>query len=855
MTAASFANADVQDIVDKLTTEEAISLIAGVGFWGTAAVSDGTDISPYESQRYDDKCPSGVRGGFLFNCTPANCIPCATALGATWDTELVSEIASNLLAPEVKQRASSVLLAPTCNIQRSFESFAEDPHLSGHMAAAYINGLQSGGVAACIKHFVANDQEDERMGSDSILSDRALREVYLYPFMLAEKLAKPMSYMTSYNKLNGTHCSENPYLLQSILRGEWKSEAMVMSDWFGVYGLASSINAGVDLEMPGVNKWRADEKVQRCISAKKITVRTIKERAASVLNLVKHLSKTNAEIIDGDGKETYEKKDADCALMRRVAAESIVLLKNTANILPIKPADSGLKKIAIIGPNAKAIVPSGGGSASMTNAYVVSPFDGIVAGLPQGVEVKYHEGCAGYMMQPRLDTQLTTETGEPGWICSIYSHDEQDKIIDTPVRSIRVKDTNVFLVDAAFDDASTRFTARFKGKLIPREKDERFRFGLTVLGRGKLYVDGKLVIDNWTRQKRGNTFFSNGTPELCGETDLKAGVAHEIEVEFRNIRGPADGDEDESLVSPGPGLRLGGAEVLSEQSVDEAAAIAKDADLAIVVVGLNGDWETEGYDRTHLELPGRTNELVAKVAAVNPKTVVVNQSGSAVTMPWIDQVCGLVQAWYLGNETGNAIADVLFGKVNPSGKMSMTFPKRLEDVPTYGHFSPQNGEVRYGEDLYVGYKSYHHRNITPLFPFGYGLSYTTFKYGEAKVSASSSGDFSATVTVSVTNTGSVAGSEAVQVYAVQVYVSLPTGQLSHPQQQLKAFKKVKDLAPGKTEEVEFTLDKYAVSYWDDIIHRWRADKGTYTVRVGRSAAEVESETTFEVAKAFEWNGL
>ncbi|KAG8911925.1 hypothetical protein FRC01_005402 [Tulasnella sp. 417] len=789
MTAASFANIDIQDVVDKLTTEEAISLISGFGFWSTAAVprlgvpsikvTDGTASSRSSfTQRYDDKA------------------------------------------------VLSLIVDLTVSVEGSFSM--------AHSQTA----------------FCANDQEDERFGSDSILSDRALREVYLYPFMVAEKLAKPMSYMAAYNKLNGIHCSENTFLLQSVLRGEWKSEAMVMSDWLGLVGLAPSINAGVDLEMPGVNKWRVDEKVQRCITANKITVRTVKERAASVLRLVQQLSRTNAEVIDGDGKETYEKNDADSALMRRVAAESLVLLKNADNILPIKPADSGIKKIAIIGPNAKAAVVSGGGSASMRNAYVVTPFDGIVAALQEGVEVKYHEGCAGYMVQPRLDTQLTTETGEPGWVCSIYSHDGQDNIVDTSLRSIRVTETNNFLVDPFFATASPRFTAKFKGKLVPREKDQRFRFGLTVHGRAKLYVDGKLVIDNWTRQIRGNTFLGKGTPEKHGEIDLKAGVAHEIEVEFRNIRGPADGDEDESLVNI-PGLRLGGAEVLPEQSIDEATAIAKDADLAIVVVGLNGDWEAGGYDRTHLELPGRTNELVAKVAAVNSKTVVINQSGSAVTMPWVDQVAGLVHAWYLGNETGNAIADVLFGKVNPSGKMSMTFPKRLEDVPSYGHFSPQNGKIRYGEDLYVGYKGYHHRNIAPLFPFGYGLSYTTFKYGEAKVSApSSSNDFSVTVTVSVTNTGSVAGSEA-----VQVYVSLPKGQLTHPQQQLKAFKKVQNLAPGKMEEVQFTLDKYAVSYWDDSIHRWRADKGTYTVLVGRSAAEVESETTFEVEKAFEWNGL
>ncbi|KAG9046688.1 hypothetical protein FS837_003841 [Tulasnella sp. UAMH 9824] len=590
MTAASFADAKVEEVADKLTTEEAISLISGFGFWQTAAVPR----LGVPSIRFVTDGPNSVRGGFVFNGTLANCIPCATALAATWDTELVFEIAANLLAPEVKLQASSVLLAPTCNIQRSFESFAEDPHLSGHMAAAYITAFKAVELERA-SNTSANDQEDERFGSDSILIDRALREVYLYPFMLAEKLAKPMSYMAAYNKLNGTHCSESTFLLQTILREEWKSEAMVMSDWFGVVGLAPSINAGLDLEMPGVNKWRVDEKVQRCITANKISVRTIKERATSVLRLVKKLSTTNAEIIDGDGKETYEKKDADSALMRRVAAESIVLFKNTENILPIKPADSKIKKIAIIGPNAKAMVVSGGGSASMRNAYVVTPFEGIVAALPVGVEVKYHEGCAGYMMQPRLDTQLTTETGEPGWICSVYSHDEQDKIIDTPVRSVRVTETNMFLVDPTFAAASQRFTAKFKGKLIPREKDERFRFGLTVHGRAKLYVDGTLVIDNWTRQKRGNTFFGKGTPEVHGEADLKAGVAHEIEVEFRNIRGPADEDEDEALVEI-PGLRLGGAEVLPEQSVDEAVAISKDADLVVMVVGLNGDWETEGYD-------------------------------------------------------------------------------------------------------------------------------------------------------------------------------------------------------------------------------------------------------------------
>ncbi|KAG8897103.1 hypothetical protein FRB99_008457 [Tulasnella sp. 403] len=754
---SSFADANIDEVVEKLTTDEAISLIAGMGFWWTASVPR----LGIPSIKVSDG-PNGVRGGHFFNGTPANCIPCATALGATWDTELVREIASKLLASETKQRAASVLLAPTCNIQRSplggrsFESFAEDPHLSGVLASAYINGLQSGGVAACIKHFVANDQEHDRQGADSIVSDRALREIYLYPFMLAEKEARPLCYMTSYNKLNGTHCSENPTLIKDILRGEWKSQAMVMSDWFGVYSVSESINASLDLEMPGPQKWRTQEKVNRTIQAHKVTVRTVKERAAAVLKLVKQLCKTNPEVIDT------------------------------------------------------------------------------------------------YMMLPRLDAELVAGDGQPGLIVTFYSHDENDNPIAQPVTSLHATETNLFLADANIGPLTPRFTARLKAKLLPREKTAKYAFGLTVSGRARLYINGEIVVDNWTRQRRGNAFFGTGTVEETAEIVLEAGKSYDVEVEYRNVRGPADGDEDETTVDLSPAVRLGGAEVLHPQNaLQEAADIAKDADVAIVVIGLNNDWETEGYDRSHLELPGLTNELVSKVAAANPRTVVVCQSGSAVTMPWVDSVPGLIHAWYGGNENGNAIADVLFGKVNPSGKMSMTFPKRLEDVPSYGHFGSENGKVRYAENLYVGYKHYQHRKIEPLFPFGYGLSYTTFSYGQASISVPTPGpDFSVTATVPVTNTGKRVGSEA-----VQLYVSLPQGYLSHPLAQLRAFHKVKDLAPGATEEVKLVLDKYAVSYWDDVVNCWRADKGTYTVRIGGSSDNTPAEATFVLERSFEWSGL
>ncbi|KAG8926382.1 hypothetical protein FRC02_008945 [Tulasnella sp. 418] len=391
---SDFANADLDKVVEQLSTDEAISLIAGVGFWWTAEIPR----LGIPSIKVSDG-PNGVRGGHFFNGTPANCIPCSSALGATWDPEIVHEIALDLLAPETKMRAASVILAPTCNIQRSplggrsFESFAEDPHLSGMIASAYVNGVQHGGISACIKHFVCNDQEHERMGVDSIVSDRALREVYLYPFMLAQKNAQPWCYMTAYNKVNGTHMSENPAILKNILRGEWGSDATVMSDWFGVYSVTESINASLDLEMPGVQKWREHNKVNRSVESYKTSVRTIKERAKQVLKLVKKVSATNPAVIDGDGIEKWRKNDTDSALMRKIAAASLVLLKNDNNVLPLKP--ESLRRVAIIGPNARARITSGGGSASLKNAYVVTPYDGIVSALGEGVKVEYHEGCAG----------------------------------------------------------------------------------------------------------------------------------------------------------------------------------------------------------------------------------------------------------------------------------------------------------------------------------------------------------------------------------------------------------------------------------------------------------------------------
>ncbi|KAH9483439.1 putative beta-glucosidase I [Psilocybe cubensis] len=833
MPPSDFAKASIPDVLAKLTTEEAILLTAGVGFWHTHAlerlgvpaikVSDG---------------PNGLRGNHFFRGTPAKCLPSSTALGATFDPELIHEVGKKLLAEEAKLRAASLILAPTCNIQRnplggrSFESFSEDPFLSGHIAAAYINGVQSGGIGATIKHFVGNDKENDRNGYDSIISPRALREIYLMPFMLAQKHAQPWAYMTAYNRVNGIHVSEDNFLLKKVLREEWKYDGLIMSDWHVLfYSVSDSLNAGLDLEMPGTNKWRTINLVSRSIDARKVTTRTVKERARRVLEAVKKCAAGAPEILDGDGIEhtvdTQESKD----LLRSVAAQSIVLLKNEGSILPIRlpKTESKKAKVAVIGPNAKAIVLSGGGSAALKASFFVSPFEGISRALKEEgkkdgleVEVTYSEGSRAYKTMPSLDYDIFTPSGERGWIASWHAHLNDESMVakEEVYEEMLLDETRVFVSIDKPKGITERWTVKLRGQLKPREKDCLFEFGLTVAGRAKLFVDGKLIIDNWTRQVRGEDFFGCASIEEKGTFEAKAGVKHDILVEFCNVRSPADGDEDEMLMDSNPGVRLGGAPVEDpDELMATAVQLAKEADIVIAVVGLNSDWETEGYDRTTLALPGRTDELVSKLAEANPKTVVVTQSGSAITMPWAESVAGHIHAWYLGNASGDAIADVLLGRHNPSAKLSLTFPKNENDVPSYGHFHSEDGKIRYSEDLYVP--------------------------------SIADSEFSLTVSLNVTNTGNVTGSEV-----IQVYIAAPTtSELTHPLLQLKGFAKAKNLAPGESRKVDIVLDKYAVSYWSELYDTWTVEQGVWGIKVGTASDKLVLEDSFKIEKGFEWNGL
>ncbi|KAF7308387.1 Beta-glucosidase [Mycena chlorophos] len=835
----SFLDADIPTLVEKsLTIDERIALLGAPNWWNTTSIPR----LNIPSIRMSDG-PNGVRGSSQFISVPAQCFPCGTAMGATFDPELIHELGT-FLGEETKAKSSVILLAPTCNIQRSplggraFESFSEDPYLSGTMAASYVNGLQE----TAIKHFVANDQEHERNAADSVVSERALREIYLYPFMLAQKHAKPGAYMTSYGRLNGLHCSENADLQQKILRDEWDFRGLVWTS-----------------RCPAPPRFRASLLVNHMLTAQKLHLKTLNERVTNLLAFVQRQARRNPEVVYGDGVERTRDSPEMRAFARKLAGEAIVLLKNREGMLPLTKEKS-VKSVAVIGSHAMRAIISGGGSAALKPSYAVTPYDGLVDGAPEGVELKYTVGCYSDKYLPTVENNLTTPSGEPGWLCTFYNHDENDKPLPEPLTSVVVNDARIKLTDFVPPGLAPKWSVKLTGKLTVK-KTAPFELGLTVAGRAKLWVNGKMTIDNWDNQTPGDFFYGQGTIEEKAVVDLTADTPVDILVEFSNVM-PARAGETAIATQPAlmRGVRLGGAEKIdADEAIEQAVALAKECDAVVFVAGLTPEWESEGFDRPTLDLPLRQHEAIARVAAANPKTCVVIQAGSATSMPWIDQVGAIVQSWYLGNEVGNAIADVIWGHVNPSGRLPLTFPARIEDTPALGNMKSENGKIHYREDLFVGYKHYHARKMQPLFAFGFGLSYTTFSFKDLSVSEpkSTTNDVGVHITLTVKNDGSVAGSEV-----AQVYITYPedAGLPLTPTYQLRGFAKAKNVASGSSKELSIALDRTAFAFWD-INGRgfgagaWKVVKGKYGVSVGASAEDIRLVGEVTVEEELTWVGL
>ncbi len=793
-------NERIEGLIAQLTWEEKISLLAGADQWTTVPIQR----LGIPAIKVTDG-PIGARGADDPSAPTSACFPCGTALGATWNPELVERV-GKALAEETESKGAHILLAPTVNIHRSplagrnFECYSEDPYLTARMAIAYINGLQRNGVGACIKHFVCNDSEFERQSMSSEVDERTLREIYLRPFQIAMREAKPWAVMSSYNRINGTFASENSRLLLDILKGEWGFEGIVMSDWYGTYD-ANVAKGGLDLEMPGPARWMG-EHARAAVQRGEVSAAMIDDK---VTRLLRAIEKAGAFDQPDIRREQAIDNPEHRRVARQAATEAIVLLKNNNSILPL---DTGkLKSIAVIGATAKWASIMGGGSVRVSPHYVVTPLEAIESRA--GDKVEYAIGCTVHKHIPLLDKNWLT-----GDLTLQYFTNRD--LSGEPVHTEMTRKTElVWFGDTIAHVEPNNFSIRLTGAFTAPESGV-FDLSLSSVGKSRLLIDGKQVINLWDEPQ--------AEVEKTVPVKWAAGQSYRIQVEYAS--GPSTRWRN---------LRVGCMLQIPADSIQHAVALAAKSNVAIVFAGLTNEWESEGFDRVDMELPGDQTKLIEQVSAANPNTIVVLNAGSPVTMNWLDKVAGVAQAWYLGQETGNAIADVLFGEVNPSGKLPTTFPKRLQDNPAYINYPGENGAVRYGEGLYVGYRYYEKKDLAPLFPFGFGLSYTTFEYRNLKVDAA--GD-QIRVSVDVQNTGKRAGKETVQIYVRDI-----ESRLTRPEKELKAFDKVA-LAPGETKTVAFALDQDALAYYDPAQARWVAEAGEFELLVGSSSRDIRQTGRF-----------
>lgn len=763
----------VEDVLASLSVAERARLTAGVDLWTVPAVPGVPEIRMTDG-------PNGARGSALLGAgsSTALCVPCGSALGATWDPVLVEEIGA-ALGEEARDKGARVLLAPTVNLVRhplagrNFECYSEDPLLSGLTAAAFVRGVQSRGVAATVKHLVGNEAEHERTSMSSVISARALRELYLVPFEHAVG-AGVAAVMTAYNRVNGAWCTEDRELVTGLLREEWGFDGVVMTDWFGVGSTVGSAAAGVDLQMPGPDRFFG-EPLAAAVDGGEVPAEQLEAMTRRWLRLVDRLAAWE----DVPQPERSQERPAGRQLARRAAAAATVLLRNDG-LLPL-PAAPG--RVAVIGAGAARAHVMGGGSA----------------------QLRPHRS-------PSLLSVLRERLGGDVLFARGPDVDKTVRPLVAPGTTVEVRDASGALVSATTQDDlkvlwfgapapgvdESAFSARAVARLRAEEAGPH-ELTLVQSGRATVTVDGTRVLDGVTDPPpRGESLLGLGSVELSATVELAAGQEVEVVLDYS-----AEG----SFLLHGAvvGLR----HPRPRDPVDEAVEVAAAADVAVVVVGTSEEWESEGHDRTTMDLPGDQDELVRRVCAANPRTVVVVCAGAPVTMPWVDLPAAVLLPWLGGQEVAHALDDVLFGREEPGGRLPVTLPVRIEHTPAYPAFPGHNDEHVYGEDLLVGYRWYDTRRLPTTAGFGHGLSYAAFTWSGAALSTTTwAPGEELVVSVDVTNTSDRAGSEV-----VQVYVEPGRSRLPRPRRELRGFARAR-LEPGETRRVEVRLGDRAFAYWD-----------------------------------------
>ena len=689
-------NKKIKEILNSLTLEEKASLCSGVGLWQTRPLedkgipeiwmADGSNgvriMKPVNQERKQDtsdflKVTDLTQNSpTITNQYEAVCYPSGASLASTWDTELIEEM-GEALGDECRYFKVNLLLAPGINIKRSplggrgYEYYSEDPYLTGKVAESFIKGVQKTGTGTSIKHFAANNAETLRINMSSDVDERALREIYLAPFEIGVKNAKPWTVMSSYNKVNGVQMAENRELLTDILRDEWGFNGVVVSDWGGVKDRIKALEAGNDLDMP--ESQRSNQSVVDAVRRGILSEAVLDQSVERILELV-FKAKEQERFTDDMDFESHRN------LSRKVAEESVVLLKNEKGLLPI--TKEKYKKVAVIGAFAREPRYQGGGCTLVNPIRISRPYEEMEKLAGKNIELTYAKGY-----------------------------------------------------------------------------------------------------------------------ELKDET--------------------------------------------SDELIHEAEEAAREADIAVIFGGLWVAYDREGFDRKHLEIDSSHIRLIEAVSRVQKRVVVVLSNGDAVVMsPWLDHVGAVVEQFLVGETIGEALARVLFGEVNPSGKLPVTFPKRLEDTSAYPYFPGECSHHVYGEGIFVGYRYFDKKKIEPLFPFGYGISYTTFQYSAIRADRSQMKDTdTVTVSVDVTNTGSVKGKET-----VQIYVSDEKSRLRRPEKELKAFGKV-ELEPGETKTLTFTLGYRDFAYYDPEASDWVVEEGIFHIHAAANAGDIRQSIPVEVTEA------
>jgi beta-glucosidase len=812
--------ARVEDLFGRLTLEEKVELMAGVSYFALPAI----ERLGVPSLRMTDG-PTGVRSNVG---QAATVFPVAVALAATWNPALAGEVAA-AIAREAKALGEHVVLAPTININRTplwgrnFETYSEDPYLTAQLAIDYVRGLQGEGIGASLKHYAANNQEYRRLDVSVELGERTLREIYTAAFERVVKAANPWTVMASYNKVRGTYASENPHLLTEILKDEWGYDGVVVSDWGAVHSTVPSARSGLDLEMPGPPKYWG-HRLLKAVQNGDVEQVHIDNAARRLARLI-----LRCGLLDGGEAPTGElRTPRHQTIARKAAEQAFVLLKNDGSLLPLDSAQIGT--LAVIGPNAEAMRLQGDGSSHVRPGRRPTPLESLRTLLGNEVSISYAKGVDNDPFPPATVRALFSPDSSRDVLGLLLEHFEDDECSGDPVRTTIDRRMAKWISALTPPALRESFKAlRWSGFFWP-EKDGEHEFSLRGDGDCVMRVGDQTVIDTNTPAVEDAHDPSGASAKLrIGKIDLKAGQGYPITVEYKWA--PARPGAPFEICQIGMRQPSG--------TIEEAVEIARAADAVLVIVGSAASTESEGYDRDDIKLPGKQDELVEAILAANPRTVVAINAGAPMAMPWIDKAPAVLLTWLPGEEGPDVLGDILFGRVAPSGRLPVTFPKRIEDNPSYPYY-PGGDQSHYGEGLFVGYRHYDAAGIEPLFAFGHGLTYTRFTYTQLDVPARASRGSPVTIQATITNVGDRAGAETPQLYLAAVAPRLPG-----PPKALKGFEKV-ELEPGESRVVSFTLTDQDFASFDPDVGQWLIDEGRYQVLIGASAADIRLRGELEL---------